>query len=155
MERMNADPTEAMDQPCALRNEHRVHVLWPDCDPAGILFYGHYFRWMDDATYFLFERAGLRKTRLMADYGVPGIPLVSAHADFRSPARFGEVLTVESHVSQCGTRSFTVTHVFREGERVTAEGWEKRIWCKADPADPARLTPLPVPAEVRAALGVA
>ena len=138
----------------ALRNVHRVHVLWPDCDPAGILFYAHYFRWMDDATFFLFERAGLRKDRLLADYGVPGVPLVAAHADFRSPAKFGQVLTVESHVSAMGTRSFTVSHTFREGERVTAEGWEKRIWCKADPADAARLTPLPVPPEVRTALGV-
>lgn len=138
-----------------MRNIHTVHVLWPDCDPAGIVFYGNYYRWMDDATWFLFQKAGLDWRRLMAAYGVPGMPLVSAHGDFRSPATFGDVLTVESHVSQCGGKSLTVSHVFKAGERVTAEGWEKRVWVRAAPDDPAKITALPIPPEVKAALGVA
>lgn len=146
---------EARQIRAALRSYHNVHVLWPDCDPAGILFYGNYYRWMDDATYFLFRKAGLPKERMIGDYGVPGMPLVSAHGDFRSPAKFGEVLTIESHVSGCGTKSFTVSHVFRQGSRITAEGYEKRIWCRASPDDPAQLTPIPFPEEIKAALGVA
>jgi 4-hydroxybenzoyl-CoA thioesterase len=147
-----ADPApQALD---SLRNVRDIHVLWPDCDPAGILFYGNYFRWMDDATFFLFERAGLRKDRMLADYGMLGMPLVAAHADFRSPAKFGDVLSVESFVSAASARTFTVTHNFRVGERLAAEGWEKRVWAKAEPGNPSRITALPIPPEVRAALGV-
>jgi len=145
-------PTET--PPAPLRNTHRIHVLWPDCDPAGILFYGHYFRWMDDATFFLFEAAGLRKDRMLPTFGVPGMPLVGAHADFRSPVKFGEILAVESAVTQAGNRSFTVSHVFRVGERVTAEGYEKRVWVRADAHDAARIEARPIPPEVRAALGM-
>ena len=137
-----------------IRNTRDVHVLWPDCDPAGILFYANYYRWMDDASYFLFVKAGLAWERLRADYGVPGVPLVSAHADFMTPAKFGEILTVESHVSQCGRSSFTVSHVFRLGDATAAEGWEKRVWCSVDPDDPAKIKAIPLPDEVKAALGV-
>lgn len=149
---MNESAPEQRAHPVS--NRHRVHVLWPDCDPAGILFYGHYFRWMDDATFFLFEAAGLRKDRMLAEYGVPGMPLVSAHADFQSPARFGDVLEVESHVSQAGERSFTVTHVFCADGRVTAKGWEKRVWVHAAADDAVQITARPIPPAVRTALGM-
>ncbi len=148
---LGARRTEAQQ---GLRNTRTVHVLWPDCDPAGILFYGNYYRWMDDGSYFLFVKAGLAWERLQAEYGVPGVPLVSAHADFLVPARFGEILTVESHVSQCGTSSFTVSHVFRLGDVIAAEGWEKRVWCSVDPDDPAKIKAIPLPEEIKAALGV-
>ncbi len=62
---------------------------------------------------------------------------------------------MESFVSQCGEKSFTVSHIFREGDRITCEGSEKRVWCKVDPDDPAKLTPEPLPPELRAALGIA
>ena len=81
------------------------------------------------------------------------MPLVSSHADFRSPAKFRDKLTIESHVSEWGAGSFKVSHVFRIGERLAAEGWEKRIWCSADPDDPAKITPALIPDEVRKALG--
>ena len=28
-------------------NTHLIRVLWTDADPAGITFYGNYFKWMD------------------------------------------------------------------------------------------------------------
>lgn len=138
----------------ALHNVHTVHVLWPDCDPAGILFSGHYYRWMDDATHFLFAKAGLHWNTLMGEYGVPGVPLVASHADFRHPAKYGEVLTVESHVAEMGRSSFKVSHRFRLEDVVTADGWERRVWVRAAPGDPSLLTPIPIPPDVRHALGV-
>ena len=36
-----------------LVNEHNIKVLWTDSDPAGINFYGNYFKWMDEAAYYL------------------------------------------------------------------------------------------------------
>jgi 4-hydroxybenzoyl-CoA thioesterase len=134
-------------------NIHHVQVLWPDCDPAGILFNVNYYRWMDDATFHLFEMAGLPWDELKAKYGAPGTPLVASHADFRSPAKFRDKLTIESEITEWGNSSFKVSHVFRIGDRLAAEGWERRIWCKANPGDPAKIKPAPIPDEVRKALG--
>lgn len=80
--------------------------------------------------------------------------MVSAHADFSRPVRFGETLTIESHVSDCGRSSYTVSHLFSTGGAVAAEGWEKRVWCSADPDDRTKMTATPLPPEIRTALGV-
>lgn len=135
------------------RNSHDIRVLWTDTDPAGITFYGNYFRWMDECAYYLFKAAGIEWEKWREDWDALGIPLISAHADFRSPSRFGDVLTVESFVSDWGRSSFTVTHNFRVGERLAAEGWEKRVWCRGDPADPATFAAIPIPDAARKALG--
>ena len=145
---MTADPDVS-----PVSNVHRVRVLWTDCDPAGITFYGNYFRWMDEASYYLFKAAGLRWEDWRSRWGAIGIPLISAHADFRSPSAFGDELAVLSHVSDWGTSSFTVSHRFTNGDRLAAEGWEKRVFCTGDPADPSSIAAAPIPGDIRAALG--
>src|SRR6266850_1537964 len=53
-------------------------VHWGDCDPAGIIFYPTYFRWMDAATWALMESAGYGAKRMrMARFG--GKSFVVAH----------------------------------------------------------------------------
>ena len=137
------------------RNGHKIRVLWTDCDPAGINFYGNYFRWMDEAAYYLFKAAGIRWEEWQTTYDALGIPLISAHADFKSPSKFGDELSVTSWVSDWGRSSFTVTHHFHNDDsgRMAAEGWEKRVWCKGDPKDPSTFASMPIPDAVRKALG--
>ncbi len=131
---------------------HAVHVRWSDCDPAGIIYHPHYFRWMDDAAHLLLDKAGFGFERLLKDLGVPGVPLVSANADFRSPAMLDDLLEIECHVSEFGTKSFTVSHFIRRGETLIAEGWQKRVWCKADPDGSRKLTAHPIPDNFKQAL---
>lgn len=136
-----------------MKNTHTIRVLWTDCDPAGITFYGNYYRWMDEAAYYLFKAAGIRWEDWRSRFDALGIPLISAHADFSSPTRMGDELTVESWVSEWGKSSFTVTHRFMNGDRLAAEGYEKRVWCMGDPADPSTISSAPIPDEVRKPLG--
>ena len=35
-----------------------ARIEWGDCDPAGIIFYPTYFRWIDAASWALFDAAG-------------------------------------------------------------------------------------------------
>ena len=134
-------------------NTHEIRVPWTDSDPAGIAFYGNYYKWMDECAYYLFKAAGIRWEEWQDTWKSLGTPLISAHADFKSPSKFGDVLTVESFVSEWGKSSFTITHIFRNGERIAAEGWEKRVWCKGDPRDPLTIASMPIPDAARKALG--
>ena len=136
-----------------VRNHHSIRVLWTDCDPAGITFYGNYYRWMDEASYYLFKSVGIRWEEWRSRFDALGIPLISAHADFSAPTTMGDELTIESHVSDWGRSSFTITHRFMNGDRLAAKGWEKRVWCKGDPADPSSFASAPIPDEVRTPLG--
>ncbi len=133
---------------------HNVEVMWADCDPARIVFHTHFLRWMDDAANKLFDKAAYGGERLLTEFGVPGVPLVSVHADFRAAAKLGDCLQIECYVSEFGTKSFTVTHNIRNGDVLIAEGWQKRVWCQADPDDAGKLTTFPVPDEFKQALAV-
>lgn len=133
-----------------LVSAHTLRALWTDCDPAGIIFYGTYFRWMDECSYYLFRKAGLPWETCWKELGMIGIPLVTAHCDFRSPVAFAREVTAESWVSQWGRSSFTVSHNFAVGSRVTAEGFEKRVWCKGNSSDPATIVAVPIPDAIRA-----
>jgi 4-hydroxybenzoyl-CoA thioesterase len=140
------------------KNQYRLTVAWGDCDPAKLVFYPNYYRWMDEASYDLFKSVGLGWTDLREKYGAPGLPLISTHADFRSPSVFGDVLMVESWVSEWGIKSLTISHVFtndtKDG-RIAVEGWEKRVWSKGDLDGDGKLNPVPIPDEVKAAFGAA
>lgn len=134
-------------------NTHIIRVLWTDADPAGITFYGNYFKWMDEASYYLFKAAGIRWENWGEKWGALGIPILSAHGDFSSPSMFGDELAVESFVSEWGNSSFTITHRFNIGERKAAEGYEKRVFCLGEPGNPETFKSARIPDDVRKALG--
>ena len=139
----------------AFHNREDVRVFWSDCDPAGIVFYGNYYRWMDGATHDLFAAVGMTWRDMSTEFEVFGVPIISAHGEFRMPVRYGDVLNIESHVSKCGNSSFTVSHVFHRSEETVAEGWENRVACRVDPDNPNGLSSIRIPGNVREALGVA
>jgi len=135
-----------------LTNVHMIQVEWGDCDPAGIVFYPNYYRWMDEATWRLFARAGLTWERFQAEYDAPGMPLVNTHAEFRAPSFFTDSLGIESHISKIGTKSLTVSHTFTCKGNVVVEGWEKRVWCIGNPGRDRQVVTGPIPDQVKVLL---
>jgi YbgC/YbaW family acyl-CoA thioester hydrolase len=136
-----------------LSSRHEVTVEWGDCDPAGIVYYPTYFRWIDQATHRLFHNAGAMREGTTGGRWTEGIPLVAAECSFRRASQPGEKLIVESHISRFGRSSFTISHVFRDtsGE-IAAEGTETRIWARKQ-GDASSLKSVPIPADVRRRLG--
>ena len=111
------------------RFECRVH--WGDCDPAGIIFYPTYFRWMDSATWAFWEMVGFDPQRFRAEHR--SMPLVSADCQFVAPARQGDRCVVRSRIGRFGGKSFTVLHhIERTDGLVLAKGSETRVWGRFD-----------------------
>ncbi|MBV8031047.1 MAG: acyl-CoA thioesterase [Betaproteobacteria bacterium] len=116
---------------------YRCRVEWGDCDPAGIIFYPTYFRWMDAASWAFVESAGYDAARMRAEH--LAMPLVSAQCDFLVPALHGDRCEVRTQVERVGTKSFTVAHeIVREDGTVLARGSETRVWGRfvAGPGSP-------------------
>jgi YbgC/YbaW family acyl-CoA thioester hydrolase len=132
-----------------LISRHEVTVEWGDCDPAGIVYYPSYFRWIDQATHRLLGAAGLKRDELSSGQWKEGTPLVAAQCDFRRASQHGDKLVIESHVEKLGRSSFVIRHVFRDASgEIAAEGTETRIW--ATKVGNARsLKSVPVPEDVR------
>lgn len=120
----------------------RVH--WGDCDPAGIIFYPTYFRWMDSATWAFFEQVGYDAKRMRAEY--LAMPLVSAQSEFLSPAMQGDRCEVRSRISRFGGKSFVIAHdVVRADDTELARGVETRVWGRftAGPGTPMKGEAIP------------
>jgi 4-hydroxybenzoyl-CoA thioesterase len=125
-------------------------VDWADCDAAGIVFYPQFFRMMNTGTHKLFDAVGLPFPDVPARYGTVGVPLLDVEARFRSPARFGDRLELESEVVEWRERTFIVEHIMRKGKRTVFEAREVRAWAALEPGAPNGLKALPIPEEVKA-----
>ena len=102
-------------------------VQWGDCDPAGIIFYPTYFRWMDAATWAFMDAVGYSPKRMRAEKR--SMPLVSADCQFLFPAEQGDRCEVRSRVARFGGKSFVIAHeMLRSDGTALAKGSETRVW---------------------------
>ena len=132
-----------------LRNVRTTRIEWCDCDPAGIIFYPRYFEIFDTGTTALFERAlGMNKIAYLRAYDFAGHPVVETRARFRQPTRFGDDISIETTLVECGESTFKLEHRISKGGALAVEGFETRVWVKRDAGNPRRMQPQPIPAEV-------
>jgi YbgC/YbaW family acyl-CoA thioester hydrolase len=102
-------------------------VHWGDCDPAGIIFYPTYFRWMDAAAWAFLEAVGYDAKRMRTEQRA--MPLVSAECRFIAPAVQGDRCEVRSRIARFGGKSFVVAHdIARADGTGLASGSETRVW---------------------------
>lgn len=133
-----------------LVNRRDVFIEWGDCDPAGIVYYPRYFEMFDNSTVALFAAAGLAKHDMVKEYGIVGIPMVDTGARFLIPSKWGETITIESHVSEWKRSSFDVKHRVFKGEDLAIEAHETRVWVGRHPDDPEKIKSQPIPEEIKA-----
>jgi len=124
-------------------------IEWGQCDPAGIVFNARFFEMFDASSWLLFEKAlGVKPHELSDAFGIIGIPLVDARADFLKPAKFGDVVEIASRVKQFRRSSFDLEHRITVGGELAVDGGETRVWAARDTADPDKIGAVPIPAEV-------
>jgi YbgC/YbaW family acyl-CoA thioester hydrolase len=80
-----------------------VRVIWPDTDPAGIVWFGVFFRYFENAEEELYRRLGHDRTALLRELKV-FMPRTSLESRFRSPARLGDELSVGVGVGEITDR---------------------------------------------------
>jgi len=132
----------------------RLTIEWGHCDPAGIVFNPRFFEFFDASSWLLFEAAlGIKAQDLAAVYGVVGIALVDARANFLKPVRFGDNVEIASRVSEFRRSSFDVEHRITVGGVLAVEGGESRVWAVRHKDDPDKISAAPIPPEVIAKFG--
>jgi len=126
-----------------------IKVEWAHCDAAGIVFYPHFYTWFDQATERLFSANGLSYAELERDFNASGMPLLETGATYKNASRLGDLLTLESQVSDWAGKTFVVTHTLTHADgRPALEGFERHIWVSKDPEHPAGIRAIAVAEEV-------
>ena len=91
---------------------HSIMVEFGDCDPAGIVWYPNFFRWIDAASRNFFLACGVPPWReLEAINGILGTPLVDTKSRFVNTATYGDKLDI--HVSVIEWRSKSCVQRYR------------------------------------------
>jgi acyl-CoA thioester hydrolase len=99
-----------------------IRIYYEDTDCGGVVYYGNYLKYLERARTQYLEDRGFSVAGLMREGTV--FVVVHAEADYRSPARYGDTLVIDTVVSDMTAASFTFSHVVREREsrRVVVEG---------------------------------
>ena len=132
----------------------QLTVEWGQCDPAGIVFNSRFFEMFDTSSWLLFEAAlGVKPQDLGPHFGIIGIALVDASANFLKPVKFGDVIEIASRIAEFRRSSFDVEHKITLGGELAVEGGESRVWTARSKEDPHKIGAVPIPSEVIAKFG--
>lgn len=108
-----------------MKDIFNTQVTFGDCDPAGIVFYPNTFRWMD-AAFHNFLRPFGGHEELCSKLQSIGIGLVDVSAQFSSPLRDGDKLSIDILNIDWGNKTIILTYEGRVGERHAFYGKEVR-----------------------------
>lgn len=107
-----------------------IRIYYEDTDCGGVVYYGNYLKYFQRARTQYLEVQGLSVACLMKEGTV--FVVVHAEVDYRSPARYGDRLSIEKVVSDMTAASFTFSHVIRERRASVwsskdRPGWRQRM----------------------------
>jgi 4-hydroxybenzoyl-CoA thioesterase len=128
-----------------------VDVLFGDCDPAGIVFFPNFSKWMDAASLSFFMQCGVPPWReLKKTTGIIGTPLLEIHTKFIRTATYGERLQIHTRVEEWRDKVFIQHHKVMRGDTLICEGHETRAFVVHPPGEPDRIKAIPVPGDIKA-----
>ena len=128
-----------------------VKVQFGDCDPAGIVFFPNFSRWMDEASLEFFMACGVPPWReLVKTRGIVGTPLLEIHTKFLQPATYGETIEIHTTVEDWAAKTFRHRHLVKRGDTLLCEGTEVRAFVQRDAERGGRLKAIPVPEDLKA-----
>ena len=127
---------------------YEVRVEFGDCDPAGIVWFPNFFRWIDAACRHFFIECGVpswQETR--QSMGLIGTPLVDTQASFVKTASYGDVLQIHTQISEWRNKSFVQSYRVMRGDDEIMRCTEVRIFAADKPGGGIRA--MAVPEEIR------
>lgn len=116
-------------------------IYYHDTDAGGVVYYGSYLKHLEEARTEYFRSLGID----LVEYAKNGIifPVVHLELDYKSPARYGDIIRVFTTPEKVGNASLNFTQEIRRGEvtLVTA----KVVWACVNKD----LKPTRIPEEIR------
>lgn len=107
-------------------------LQWSECDPAGIIFFPHYARWMVEGLNLLLLGLEIDPNGRTAEGFHKGLPSTGFTMNFHAPAMLHELLVHEVAIIKIGTKSIGIRHRFLRDDTLLAEAEETRIWTVDD-----------------------
>lgn len=122
--------------------EHRV--IYGDTDAGQVVYYANYFRWFESGRRELFRR-------LQIDYNALNkrniiTPVVEAHCNYFHPARYDDIVIVETSISEVKEKSVKFDYkIFRKKDKkLLASGYTVNVF-----VDKEKMKSVEIPGDIR------
>ena len=111
----------------------RYRVIFADCDPMRIMYYGNYFRLFEIGRAELFRALGPSVSRVHR--AGPYLGVIETHCRYLKPARYDDDLVIRAGVTEVGGRaSRSATRCTGPTVTVGASGTHAPWRCSTTPA---------------------
>ncbi len=106
--------------------EHRV--IYGDTDAGGVVYYANDFRWFEAGRRELFRSLKIDYNKLEKKGIIT--PVVEAHCNYFFPARYDDVITVETKIAEIKEKSVKFENkVFRKNDKkLLAQGYTVNVF---------------------------
>ncbi|MBI2541943.1 acyl-CoA thioesterase [Candidatus Woesearchaeota archaeon] len=106
--------------------EHRV--IYGDTDAGQVVYYANYFRWFESGRREIFRSLKIGYNAL-SERGII-TPVVEAHCNYFHPARYDDVVIVETNITEIKEKSVKFEHkVYRKKDKkLLAAGYTVNVF---------------------------
>jgi acyl-CoA thioester hydrolase len=98
-----------------------IRVIYGDTDQMGVVYYGNYLRFFEAARNEWLRAKGVRWRDIEAAHAVY-LPVIEAKVNYKRPARYDDVIEVETRLGDLGRASLRFDYRVLRGEEVLALG---------------------------------
>lgn len=116
-----------------MRVRVNVRVIYGDTDAMGIVYHGNYLRWFEVGRTELFRTLGI----VYRDLEARGyyLPLTKAYCHYHAPARYDDILVIETSIADWGRASIRFDYVVWDegGEAPCGRVYPSRIHQRRGP----------------------
>ena len=106
-------------------------VEFGDCDPARIVWFPNYFKWIDAASRNYFTQRGVPPWHVTErEFGILGTPVVDTHAQFTNTASYGDDLSIHTRITKWRKTSFVMHYEVMRDQCSIMTCIETRVFAK-------------------------
>ncbi len=98
-----------------------LRVIYGDTDQMGVAYYANYLRWFEAGRNEFIRARGLTYREVEARFRLM-LPVTEAHVAYRSPARYDDVIAVETSLAEVRRASARFAYRIVRGGEVLATG---------------------------------
>ncbi|MBO9607503.1 MAG: acyl-CoA thioesterase [Paenibacillaceae bacterium] len=113
-------------------HRHELRVRYQETDRMGVVYHANYLNWFEWGRTELIRDLGVAY-RELEETGLL-LPVLEAELKFRQPARYDDLIVVETRIVECGTATIRFENAIRragEGGELLVSGGTKHVWLNA------------------------
>jgi acyl-CoA thioester hydrolase len=98
-----------------------IRVIYADTDQMGVVYYANYLRFFEAGRNEYLRDKGIPYKQVEAELAVR-LPVVEAQVQYKQPARYDDLLEVETAISKLGNASARFEYRVLRGDELVALG---------------------------------